>query len=106
MNIQKGDIIQLTSGRICMVVEPLPNSAHLKCSEVWCDEIFFPLTVRVKKVLRRFAEIKRTRNKQFRFNLIGDNGEIIGTSETYRTKAKAIKTVKTYHPTFKIVDKT
>jgi len=48
------------------------------------------------------AVIKKTRNKQWRFNLKGDNGEPIATSETYTRKAKAIQTLKKYFPTFSI----
>jgi uncharacterized protein YegP (UPF0339 family) len=51
------------------------------------------------------AVIKRTRNKEFRFNLIGDNGEKIATSETYTRKAKAIKTLSKYFPEFEVVFK-
>lgn len=50
------------------------------------------------------AILKKTRNNQFRFNLIGTNGEKIATSETYTRKAKAIQTLKKYFPGFKIVE--
>jgi uncharacterized protein len=42
--------------------------------------------------------IKKTSNGQYRFNLKAANGEIIATSETYKTKAAAetgIESVKT-----------
>lgn len=52
------------------------------------------------------AILRKTRNSQFRFNLIGLNGEKIATSETYTTKAKAKKTLCTYFPSFEVVDKT
>ncbi len=48
------------------------------------------------------AIIKKTRNKQFRFVLKGDNGEPIATSETYTRKEKAVKTLKKYFPKFSI----
>ena len=37
--------------------------------------------------------ITRTRNKQFRVNIVADNGEKLFTSETYTRKAKAMKAV-------------
>ena len=49
------------------------------------------------------AVIKRTRNRQYRFNLIAKNGEKIATSETYITYTKAIKTLKKYFPLFEII---
>lgn len=52
------------------------------------------------------AVLKKTRNNQFRFNLVGNNGEKIATSETYTSKAMAKKTLKKYFPGFSLVDKT
>ena len=49
------------------------------------------------------AVIKKTRNKQFRFNLIADNGEKIATSETYKRLSSAVKTLKKYFPKFTIM---
>lgn len=48
------------------------------------------------------AVIKKTKNKQYRFNLIGDNGEKIATSETYTRRVKAIQTLNKYFPKFSI----
>lgn len=39
-------------------------------------------------------EIKRAKNKQFYFNLKAINGEVILTSETYRTRAGARNGIK------------
>lgn len=50
------------------------------------------------------AIIKKTKNSQFRFNLVGTNGEKIATSETYTRKAKAVQTLKRYFSKFKIVE--
>lgn len=52
------------------------------------------------------ATITKTRNRQFRFNLTGTNGEKVATSETYTRKAKALQTIKKYFPSFEGVDKT
>lgn len=52
------------------------------------------------------AILRKTRNKQFRFNLIGRNGEKIATSETYTRKAKAVQTILQYFGVSEIVDKT
>lgn len=49
------------------------------------------------------AILTKTRNSQWRFNLTGKNGEKIATSETYKTKTKAVKTIKKYFCKFKIV---
>jgi uncharacterized protein YegP (UPF0339 family) len=47
------------------------------------------------------------KHKQFKFTLIGDNGEVVGrSSEFYTRKAKCINTLKKYFPKFKIVDTT
>jgi uncharacterized protein YegP (UPF0339 family) len=40
--------------------------------------------------------VKKTRNKQFRFVLVGDNGEIIATSETYKREKTMMKTIDNY----------
>ena len=37
--------------------------------------------------------VKKTSNGQFRFNLKAGNGEVIATSESYTTKAAALKGV-------------
>lgn len=52
------------------------------------------------------AILKRTRNSEFRFNLVGANGEPIATGETYTKKAMAKKTLNKYFPEFHIIDKT
>lgn len=52
------------------------------------------------------AILRKTRNNQFRFNLVGNNGEKIATSETYTSKAMAKKTLKKYFPKFKLDDQT
>lgn len=52
------------------------------------------------------AILSKTKNKQFRFNLTGLNGEKIATSETYTRKAKALQTLRTYFVLAEIVDKT
>lgn len=52
------------------------------------------------------AILKKTRNGQFRFNLIGLNNEPIATSETYTRKAKAVKTLNVYFQSFILTDKT
>lgn len=51
------------------------------------------------------ALLTKTKNGQYRFNLTGDNGEKIATSETYKTKAKALKTLNKYFAEFQIVQK-
>jgi uncharacterized protein YegP (UPF0339 family) len=38
--------------------------------------------------------VKKTSNGQFRFNLKAGNGEVIATSESYTTKAAALKGVE------------
>jgi uncharacterized protein YegP (UPF0339 family) len=38
--------------------------------------------------------IARTSNGQFRFNIIGRNGQVIATSETYTRKASAMSTIE------------
>lgn len=38
--------------------------------------------------------VTKTTNGQFRFNLKAGNGEIIATSESYKTKAAALKGVE------------
>lgn len=50
------------------------------------------------------AILKKTRNNQYRFNLIGTNGEKIATSETYTRKSKAIQTLTKYFKEFPIVE--
>lgn len=40
--------------------------------------------------------IKKTRNKEFRFVLVGDNGEIVATSETYKREQTMRKTLNNY----------
>lgn len=50
------------------------------------------------------AIIRKTKNQQFRFNLIGENGEPIATSETYTNKAKAKKTIFVYFPDAEVED--
>jgi len=49
------------------------------------------------------AVIKKTRNGQWRFNLIANNGEKVATGETYTRKAKAIQTLKECFPKFDII---
>ena len=53
--------------------------------------------------------IKKGRSGQFRFSLVGRNGQIVATSETYTTKASCmsgIKAVKTLAPDAPIEDQT
>ena len=38
--------------------------------------------------------VKKTSNGQFRFNLKAGNGEVIATSESYTTKAAALKGIE------------
>ena len=38
--------------------------------------------------------VKKTSSGQFRFNLKAGNGEVIATSETYTTKAAALKGIE------------
>ena len=52
------------------------------------------------------AVVKKTKNNQFRFNLIADNGKVVATSETYTTKAMASKTIRNHFPGHEIVDLT
>lgn len=52
------------------------------------------------------AIIKKTKSGEFRFNLVGDNGEKIATSETYKTKQMATKTLTKCFPVFEVVDET
>lgn len=44
--------------------------------------------------------IKKTRNKEFRFVLVGDNGEIVATSETYKREQTMLRTVDKYFSEF------
>lgn len=47
------------------------------------------------------------KNNQFKFTLIGDNGEVVGkSSEFYTTKTKCKKTLVKYFSDFGIIDKT
>jgi len=39
-------------------------------------------------------EVKSTSNGEFRFNLKAGNGEVIATSESYKTKAAALNGVE------------
>jgi uncharacterized protein YegP (UPF0339 family) len=39
-------------------------------------------------------EIKKTSNGQFRFNLKATNGQIIATSESYKTKAACLNGIE------------
>jgi uncharacterized protein YegP (UPF0339 family) len=39
-------------------------------------------------------ELKKTSNGQFRFNLKASNGQIIATSESYKTKAAALNGIE------------
>ena len=52
------------------------------------------------------AIIKKSKNGEFRFNLLGDNGEKIATSEAYKTKQMAVKTLTNCFPAFEVVDET
>jgi len=58
------------------------------------------------KRIRRYAVLKPTRNGQFRFNLIGENGKVIATSETYTRKTMALKTLRNYFNDFRVEDRT
>lgn len=49
-----------------------------------------------------YFRLKKTKNQQFMFNLVADNGEVILTSETYTRRAGAqsgISSVRTNAPT-------
>lgn len=52
--------------------------------------------------------VKGNRAGDYRFVLIGDNGESVAHSgtETYTQKHNAISCIKEYFPSFEIVDKT
>lgn len=50
------------------------------------------------------AMIKKTKNGQYRFNLVARNGEKIATGETYTRKRNLKKTLSKYFPQFKIVE--
>ena len=39
-------------------------------------------------------ELKKTSNGQFRFNLKASNGQVIATSESYKTKAAALNGIE------------
>lgn len=60
------------------------------------------------KRLNRYAILKRTRNGQFRFTLIGDNYKVVGSCHTqkYNRKETAVSTLNEYYNSFRIVDKT
>ena len=52
-------------------------------------------------------EVHKTSNGGYRFNLKAGNGEVIATSETYTTKASALKgieSVKNNAPTAQVVE--
>ena len=54
-------------------------------------------------------ELKKTSSGQYRFNLKAGNGEIIATSESYKSKASAlngIESVKKNAASAKVDDKT
>lgn len=56
---------------------------------------------------KRYAILYDAKGKtkgQFRFKLIGDNGEVVGVGEAYTTKAMALKTLHQYHPAFPVHD--
>jgi uncharacterized protein YegP (UPF0339 family) len=42
----------------------------------------------------QFMLMKNRVSKQWHFNLVADNGEIVMSSESYKAKAKAKKTIK------------
>lgn len=50
--------------------------------------------------------INRTKNSQFRFNAIGENGEKVATSETYTRKSKAYQTIAKYFKNWIVEDNT
>jgi len=64
----------------------------------------------IKKSRRAIIKrVNKGRNKgQFRFVLIGDNGEMVADShpETYTAKAMCKKTLTKYFASFRIVDET
>lgn len=50
---------------------------------------------------------KGTKSKQFKFNLVGDNGEkLCNGSEFYTRKHNALKTLSRYFGNFEVIDKT
>jgi uncharacterized protein YegP (UPF0339 family) len=53
--------------------------------------------------------VKKDAKGQFRFNLVANNGEIIATSESYKAKPAALKTIASIQKgaaTAKVVDTT
>lgn len=61
-------------------------------------------TVKRKAIIRKGTGIY---DNQFRFILVGDNGEPVGGSnnEWYYSKQSAVDTLREYYPGFRIVDK-
>lgn len=59
-----------------------------------------------KALIKRVAKGHKT--GQFRFTLVGKNGEVVAQSgtETYTTKAMCLKTLRTYFGDFEVVDTT
>ncbi len=60
----------------------------------------------MKAVIKQVTHGKR--KGEYRFNLIGDNGEVIGgsCSETYTQKHNVMDVLEKYFPLFTIEDKT
>lgn len=54
-------------------------------------------------VIKKVSHGKR--KGEFRFNLVGDNEEVIATSETYTQKHNVADVLEKYFKDFKIVDK-
>ena len=54
-------------------------------------------------------ELKKAKDGQFHFNLLASNGQVIGTSELYKTEASrdaGIESVKTHAPSAATDDQT
>ncbi len=61
----------------------------------------FTIYSQCRNIMKK-AIIHKTKNGQFRFNLIAKNGEIIATSETYTRRSSAKKVLKKHFPDFNI----
>ncbi len=86
-------------GKIGKIVKKDHDSACLKFGKD-TSRWWFPF----ESLIASFgtAIINPTLNGQFRFNLVAANGEKVATSETYTTKAMAVKTLKRLFPEFEI----
>jgi len=77
--------------------------------EIYCGIIISLLNIRRKTFMSGKFVIKLDKSGQYRFNLKAGNGEIIATSEAYKSKAgckNGIESVMKNAPTAKVVDET